>query len=315
MANAKICVWTFLSAKKQEKIGFPALLELSESRSMEFVLMNPLDKDTMEAMKQRSAVVDGRKHVVLHKISDFIKEGGDDSSVDMTMLMSSFSQLLTSMAATGADVRAINGMEGVQKIADRWITYRTLSKIPGVSGIRMPETVLLPSEARLAYPVLWKPVSACGHPTSHSMSFLPTPTCTGSTPLAPGILQQFIPHYGVLYKVFVVGSRIHVDIRPSLCVSSFEGRPHTFDSVFIRGLPSLTVEEERRARGRLDSLGELVIETSKRLSEGLGLCLFGWDMIIAESEGQQPYIIDVNNFPKFDGFPAFHSSLLDLLLD
>ena len=35
----------------------------------------------------------------------------------------------------------------------------------------------------------------------------------------PLLLQEFIPHYGVLFKIFVVGSNFHVVARPSIQVS------------------------------------------------------------------------------------------------
>lgn len=132
--------------------------------------------------------------------------------------------------------------------------------------------------------------------------------------LKDGIAQEFIPHGGVLYKVFVVGNVVSVDIRPSITEDDFssENSPHPFDSQFIRQLRPLHPSTLSFARSKLEQHSQLIEETSRLIREGLGLELFGWDLII--SDDGHPYIIDINNFPKFDGFPDFHKHLLHLIL-
>lgn len=301
-----------LTSKKQEKIRFEQLSELAPPNLL-FISVDPTVSADLERI--RETVMSTRdepsvRHILLHKITDFAKEEG--SSVELANVLGVVGKLLEEFP----EVKMINSIKGLKVLADRWETCNWIKD--KLDGISIPKSVLYDSgdkaDCSLKFPCLWKPLSACGHPSSHSMLFLPSPSTHLSTDI-PGLLQEFIRHRRILYKVFVVGETVRIDIRPSLGTALFGLKESgDFDSDFIRSLEPLSEDEIALAEKLVSvpSMQETVIKTSERLRGGLDLDLFGWDLIIGEDG--IPYIIDVNNFPKFEGFTDFHQHLLHLLL-
>lgn len=307
-----IVVWTFLTMKKREKIDYDRLVELASSSRVKiiFELVHPCCEEDMARMTAR-IVVSQERHVILHKISDYSKEElNNDIPLSLPTILDKINKLLEGLR----NVRVINSMEAIGLVSDRWKTCQFFQSLP--SEIKYPRTVIpcsLHAVRTLDFPVLWKPVSACGHPGSHDMFFITKDSLGQLQGVQDGITQEFVPHGGVLYKVFVVGSTVHVDIRPSIAEGDFGGKagPQPFDSQFIRQLRPLDPRILEMANARLNCYSHLVCNVSTVIRERLGLELFGWDLIV--SDAGHPYIIDVNNFPKFDGFPDFHKHLLDLI--
>lgn len=149
------------------------------------------------------------------------------------------------------------------------------------------------------------------------MFYIPTPSRNLHQGIpSDGIYQEFVPHGSILYKVYVVGNKVSVDIRSSMGVLDFGDakEPEPFDSDFLHALPKVSVSAHNEAHSKLAPLMPLIEAVSLRISQTLKLSLFGWDLIVGEGDGMA-YIIDVNYFPKFEGFPHFHASLLQLLID
>lgn len=317
-------VWCLLTEKKREKCRFPALLDASTGHPITFhELSSPED-----AIKRLHALVmeaggAGARHILLHKVTDYFKEA-EEEGVDLEVgvgrdVIGRLQGVVGSLRDAGVQVEVINSLEGIQVIADRWRTCQLLaSALP--PGISIPATRLYPfhaDETIMPHPLIWKPVAACGTPASHSLLFLKDEASLPSAEAGvEGIVQRYVRHAGILYKIFVVGDRVEVVIRPSISEGHFEGGdvgPQPFDSPFVRALRPLSSADMERAREGLRPHMELVKVTSRWLAEALGLRLFGWDMIVGEEDGR-PYIIDVNNFPKCDGFPNLPQALLHLLL-
>jgi hypothetical protein len=307
-----IVVWTFLTKKKREKIDYNRLVELASLSKFKisFELVRPCCEEDMERMTSR-ILISQERHVILHKLSDFSKEElNSDAPPSLHMILDKISGLLGRLR----NVRVINSIEAIGLVSDRWKTCQFFQTLP--SEIKCPRTVMpcsLDAIRALDFPILWKPVSACGYPGSHDMFFITRDGLGELQGFQDGIAQEFVPHGGILYKVFVVGSTVHVDIRPSIAEDDFAGEtgPRPFDSQFIRQLRPLDPSALETANARLFCCSRLVCDVSSVLRERLGLELFGWDLII--SDAGHPYIIDVNNFPKFDGFSDFHRHLLDLI--
>ncbi|KAJ1473297.1 inositol 1, 3, 4-trisphosphate 5/6-kinase-domain-containing protein [Baffinella frigidus] len=120
-----------------------------------------------------------------------------------------------------------------------------------------------------------------------------------------GILQEFVPHGGVLYKLYCVGGRCKVVNRPSI--------PDNFAS---DGGAEQEDDPEGYARRVLgaEPLPSLLAE---RIAGAVAACaggaeLFGVD-VVRRSGTNDVYVVDVNHFPGFHGMRTFPSALAALL--
>lgn len=217
----------------------------------------------------------------------------------------------------GINFEIINEFNGIRVISDRWRTYQHLpSALP--SDIHVPFTRVFGGNMNdLNYPVIWKPKAACGNPASHSLFLLKDQVSLSTIHEdAEGILQRYIPHSGILYKVFVVGGQVEVVMRPSISLEDFhlgENGAHSFDSAFVRKLQPLSTIQKKHAAEVVEHHRSLIMSTSESLSRSLGLRIFGWDLIVGEAD-EKPYVIDVNNFPKCDGFRDLPDAILSILM-
>ena len=194
----------------------------------------------------------------------------------------------------------IDDMTSVSLLSDRRATCEMLQSFAPPFGINLPPTELsLPSPLRsapLAFPVIRKPVAACSRHDAHHMVLYHAPCQVQMS--VEYILQQYIPHGGVLYKIYLIGEEVRVQLRPSL-EASREGDALSFNSQEMRAAGPVPADLAKRAMERFAALEGRVMEFTRALQKHLCLTLFGWDLIIEETT-DTPYIIDVNYFPGFD---------------
>lgn len=127
------------------------------------------------------------------------------------------------------------------------------------------------------------------------------------------IVQRFIAHHAVLYKIYVVGKGVHVVLRPSVCAPRVEDGVCEFDSHYLKtDAKPISGPAETEAWARFEPVRERVLAFTRYLARELSLSLFGWDLIISEQD-TTPYIIDVNTFPGYDGVPNVYEEITNLL--
>lgn len=255
-------------------------------------------------------------HLILHKITDFTKQIQDEDELGRIIALLDDQLAYLQRHHPSVIVRFINDLSAIRQIEDRRSMVSAF-KSSGILrvGVKVPNTVSFGQDIQC--PVIMKPRSACGQPDSHSMLFIPTlakfePTSDVST---DGILQEFIPHYRVIYKVYVIGDRAELDLRSSIGRDTFDlaGEVKAFNSDSIKALPKLTNAERIAATKRIEPHLSSVKEASRMLSRYLRLDLFGWDLLLSEDEPGNLYIIDLNHFPKFEGVTNFHQSIYELI--
>lgn len=130
----------------------------------------------------------------------------------------------------------------------------------------------------------------------------------------PCVLQSFINHNALLYKVFVVGETYRVVERPS--IRNFPSGPTdrkaiSFNSHHVSKPESsshLTSRENVEGTCRAPS-DDVIQKISRCLRQILGVSLFGIDIIINNQTGQHA-VIDINAFPGYEGVPTFFDDLL-----
>ncbi|KAG7238524.1 hypothetical protein INR49_030797 [Caranx melampygus] len=131
----------------------------------------------------------------------------------------------------------------------------------------------------------------------------------------PCVIQSFINHNAVLYKVFVVGDSYTVVERPSL--KNFPAGPADRKAIFFNSHNVSKPESSSDLTSRENVEGvsqppsdDVIRELSRSLREALGVSLFGIDVIINNQTGQHA-VIDINAFPGYEGVPEFFNDLLN----
>lgn len=241
-----------------------------------------------------------RVSVVLHKLSDWPLTAAELSAIE------------GELRAWGG--RVLDRLESASLLCDRRRTCNLLQLFTRKHPVRLPLTGHCSTSTTLAFPVIRKPVAACRSKHTHIMCLFYSPEQL-SCESFDCILQEFIPHGGVLYKIYVIGDQVSVKVRPSLLATE-PGEPFVFDSQSIMQAGHLTPgpDFEETARDRLEKQMPAVHAFTKALQKELQLTVFGWDLILEEGT-DTPHIIDVNYFPgydKVDFLPLLVQTLLSL---
>lgn len=163
----------------------------------------------------------------------------------------------------------------------------------------------------LRFPVLIKTVRACGAADAHHMSVAFSEKGLHHPDLrAPLIVQEYLNHGAVIWKIFVIGDYVAVVPRPSLCDLALDpARPNiTFNSQ--KGVPPELLAAQP---GKVPQPPQRVLESmASWLSARTGMTLFGFDVVVHEPvAGKLAYgVIDINYFPGYSGVPDFNERLL-----
>lgn len=131
---------------------------------------------------------------------------------------------------------------------------------------------------------------------------------------APCVLQQFVNHGAMLFKVFTVGEACHTAVRRSirdlepgafatLHFATSDVSKDESNSSLTRPLAAVTAHEPDF---------RLLVTFSDALRRAVGLSLIGVDFIY-DAESRRYGVIDLNAFPGYEKFPAFFDALLSLL--
>lgn len=272
-----------LPAKKWKKHGF------ERSDQITFV---PLEVGDLNAAALKRLQVD----MVLHKLGDFLPDAARLETIERELALWG-GHLVDNIRR----VSFLNDRRRICKLLG-WFTRHHAS-----FGLHLPPTSECTSPPSVAFPLIRKPLVACGAKDSHHMCIYYTPELLEPSP--DFLLQQFIPHHSLLYKVYVIGDQVRIQLRPSLGTEEAAGEgqdyqhrpPRPFNSQALKHLDTILPGSERQAQAlqRLAPHRKAMIDFTHILQKELELDLFGWDLIIEEGTGRL-YIIDINYFPGYD---------------
>ncbi|KAL7085379.1 hypothetical protein ACP275_14G278800 [Erythranthe tilingii] len=133
----------------------------------------------------------------------------------------------------------------------------------------------------------------------------------------PLVLQEFINHGGVLFKVYIVGEAIKVVRRFSLPDVS---KRELSKSAGVYRFPRVSCAAASADEAHLDPcVGELpprplLERLAKELRRRLGLRLFNLDIIREHGSRDRYYVIDINYFPGYGKMPEYEHIFTDFLL-
>lgn len=179
---------------------------------------------------------------------------------------------------------------------------------------------LYDSCSQLKFPVIAKPLVADGSANSHQMYLVFNKEGFNEVS-APVVIQEFVNHGGVIFKVYVVGKYVQCEKRKSLpditeesMGSSFSGNAMSFSQ--ISNLVGGEDDEQKLnlERAEMPPL-EFVEELASELRVKMGLNLFNFDLIRDASDKNRYLVIDINYFPGYAKMPNYESVLTEFFKD
>ncbi|ESR46939.1 Inositol-tetrakisphosphate 1-kinase 3 [Citrus sinensis] len=177
----------------------------------------------------------------------------------------------------------------------------------------IPDVVL---KAGLTLPLVAKPLVADGSAKSHELS-LAYDQYSLKKLEPPLVLQEFVNHGGVLFKVYIVGEAIKVVRRFSLPDVT---KQDLSTSAGVFRFPRVSCAAASADDADLDPCvaelppRPLLERLAKELRRQLGLRLFNLDIIREHGTRDQFYVIDINYFPGYGKMPEYEHIFTDFLL-
>ncbi|KAL4595724.1 hypothetical protein ACB092_12G111700 [Castanea dentata] len=212
--------------------------------------------------------------------------------------------------------------------------HNRVSMLDVVSNLKIPQgnqTFEVPKqrieELGLKFPLIAKPVSVDGSAKSHEMFFVFNENGLKKLKLKkPIMMQEFVNHSGVIFKVYVVGDHVKCVKRSSLSDIYKE----TLNSVaedegfLLFSKISNLVEKNDEAEGGSSNEvegycygAEKLVEEAKMppLEFAMGLKLFNFDLIRNSRDGNKYFVIDINYFPGYVNMLEYESIFVDFFYD
>ncbi|XP_078287076.1 inositol-tetrakisphosphate 1-kinase-like [Rhinoraja longicauda] len=301
-----------LSEKKRKKLHFLVFVELCRNKGIEVV-----EIDLTKCMEDQ-----GPFDVIIHKLSDLMVEADQDNPRSQQLLQK-FQDYVDSHPRT----ILLDPLPAMRRLADRFQSYKLIQQLQSLdqddhfcnppylelSKGSPSEILCLIREQKLTFPFICKTRVAQGS-SAHDMALIFGEDGLGDISL-PCVIQSFINHNAVLYKVFVVGQSHFVVKRPSLknfAIGKSDRKTIFFNSHEVSKPEScshLTQRDECEEQPSSPSDG-VIQSISRCLQVSLGLTLFGVDVIIDSKSGKLA-VIDINAFPGYEDVPDFFDALLD----
>lgn len=301
MANpSRLVVGYALTAKKAESFLKPALVASARSKGIIFSLID-YDQPLLDQ---------GPFDVILHKITGEV-----------------WHQQLKAYKQKNPKVFIFDPPEAIKKVYNRKSMLQEVADLNfqhSQGNVGVPKQLVVDVDSvsiceevareNLRFPLVAKPLWIDGTTKSHALSlaFNDSGLLSLTTPL---VLQEFVNHGGIMFKVFVVGHLIKVVHRPSLWdVCGDEAR-----ETGVMAFPRVSSAAAMAAGSDLDpSVIEypsegMLSSLAKKLSSRLGLNLFNLDMIRESGKGNQYYVIDINYFPGYGKVPDYENVFTEFL--
>ncbi|KAJ0261061.1 Inositol-tetrakisphosphate 1-kinase 1 [Hirschfeldia incana] len=308
MSDSTYRVGYALASKKEQSFIQPSLIEHSRQRGIDLIKLDP----TKPLLEQ------GKLDCVIHKLYDDY-----------------WKQNLNEFREKCPNVPVVDSPEDIERLHNRvsMLEVITQLKFPVSESERfgVPKQVVVmdPTVLRggglgeLEFPVIAKPLDADGSAKSHKM-FLIYDQEGMKILKAPIVLQEFVNHGGVIFKVYVVGGYVKCVKRRSLPDISEEKIGTSKGSLPFSQISNLTTaqEEKNKEYGEDRSLEKVEMppssfleELAKAMRRSMGLNLFNFDVIRDARDVDRYLVIDINYFPGYAKMPSYEPVLTDFFWD
>lgn len=297
-----------LAPKKQKSFIRDSLVNLASDRSIDLIKI-----DT-----EKPLIEQGPFDCVLHK------RYGDDWKLQ-----------LAEYKIKNPNVVIIDAPEAIERLHNRISMLQVVSELKivqnGSETFGIPKQIVIydvetlqdhRSWELLKFPVIAKPLVADGSAKSHKMSLVYNHG--GLVNLKPPIvLQEFVNHGGVIFKVYVAGEYVKCVKRKSLPDVSDEkleslGGLLTFSQISNLASNEKTDEKYYKLM-QLDDCEmppqKFITDIARGLRKVMKLNLFNFDVIRDTRLGNRYLVIDINYFPGYAKMPSYESVLTDFFCD
>ncbi|KAJ7965899.1 Inositol-tetrakisphosphate 1-kinase [Quillaja saponaria] len=291
-----------LTSKKTKSFLQPKLEGLARNKGILFVAID----------QNRPLSDQGPFDIVLHKL-----------------LGKDWRQILEDYRQTHPEVTVLDPPDAIQHLRNRQYMLQAVADMnfsDSYGKVDVPKQLVIKRDASsipdlvdragLRLPLVAKPLVADGSAKSHELS-LAYEQYSLQKLEPPLVLQEFVNHGGVLFKVYIVGDAIKVVRRFSLPdVSKWE----LSTNAGIYHFPRVSCAAASADDADLDpNVAELpprplLERLAKELRCRLGLHLFNLDIIREHGTRDQFYVIDINYFPGYGKMPEYEHIFTDFLL-
>ncbi|XP_048500759.1 inositol-tetrakisphosphate 1-kinase 1 [Beta vulgaris subsp. vulgaris] len=293
-----------LAPKKQQSFIRESLINLARERLIDLI---KIDTD-------KPLIDQGPFDCILHKLY------GDDWKLQ-----------LVDYKAKNPNVVILDAPEAIERLHNRISMLQVVSELKIAQNDR--ETFGIPKQIviydaetlrdhrswdGLKFPVIAKPLVADGSAKSHKMSLVYNHGGLGNLK-PPIVLQEFINHGGVIFKVYVVGEYVKCVKRkslPDVLEDKLEslGGLVAFSQVSNLANNEMTDEKYYKMM-HLDDCEmppqEFITDIARGLREVMKLNLFNFDVIRDTRLGNRYLVIDINYFPGYAKMPSYESVMTD----
>ncbi|PAA94575.1 hypothetical protein BOX15_Mlig024962g2, partial [Macrostomum lignano] len=311
-------VAVLLSDEKERKLR---LFERCRQNPPSGVRFHRLDLD--ELLQSGS-----RYRVVLHKIHSELTSNKPES-IDRVRRFKAW------IEARGSELVLLDPLRGLESmLLYRFAQCQAMSRcvaacpeplrqrvfVPRYALVQNPGDPVADSNGALRFPLLCKPHLASGA-EAHSMSLV-----FNAGQLAdlrpPLVAQEFVNHGARIIKVYVLGSRIHACIRPSVrdFQADYAGPAIQFSSHAVSKAGCQSELSDAAASAQNGDDGEMLLSRYSGLLEPLcracrsvlGLDLLNLDLVPDTRSGRLG-LVDINQFPGFESMPNYVDALVELI--
>ncbi|XP_011626376.1 inositol-tetrakisphosphate 1-kinase 3 isoform X1 [Amborella trichopoda] len=298
----KLVVGYALTSKKVKSFLQPKLERLARKKGILFVAID----------RNKSLTEQGPFDIVLHKLTG-----------------REWRQILEDYRQKYPEVTVLDPPDAIQHVHNRQSMLQDVADLnlcDSYGKVGVPKQLVIitdPSSipdavkrSGLQLPLVAKPLVVDGSAKSHELS-LAYDQLSLSQLEPPLVLQEFVNHGGVLFKVYIVGDAVKVVRRFSL--PDVDSR-QLLNCAGVIPFPRVSNAAASADDADLDPcIAELpprplLEKLAKELRRRLGLRLFNIDMIREHGSKDRFYVIDINYFPGLGKMPGYEHIFTDFLL-
>ncbi|XP_073131177.1 inositol-tetrakisphosphate 1-kinase 1 [Henckelia pumila] len=295
-----------LAPKKVQSFIQPSLVHTAEQAGIDLVQIH-LDKSLIEQ---------GPFDCLIHKLT------GPEWTRQLLEFRSQSPQLII-IDYPDAIERIRSRVSMLQVVQELIISHKISIGIPKQVFVESHESVFdcVKSEG-MNFPVIAKPFVADGSPASHQMWLVFRETGLKELKLNTSfVLQEFVNHGGVIFKVYVAGKHVTCVKRgslPDIELNKVGKSENLLPFSQISNLTSHASSDEgvtRLIEATEMPPSSFLNEVATGLRQALRLNLFNFDMIRDSRIDDRYLIIDVNYFPGYAKMPDYEKILTYFFLD
>ncbi|XP_021816216.1 inositol-tetrakisphosphate 1-kinase 1-like [Prunus avium] len=318
--------------KKEQSFIQPSLLDHASQNGIDFVPISITDSLSEEEAAE-ALIQQGPFHCIIHKLY------GHRWNHQLKQYSSKYPQTLI-----------LDPPDSIERLHNRVSMLQVVSALKLNSqfniSVSVPKQVVLQNpqspdsihnntiDGAVEFPVIAKPLLANGSAKSHEMCLVfdpkglqtllltTTTTTTTSASTQPILLQQFVNHGEVVFKVYVIGEYVQCVKRSSLPdiseqqLTALEGQVLPFSQISNSPQPQ---EGDEHGLGLAHDPHEMppsdfVEELARGIRLGLKLNFFNFDVIRDSGNPHSYFVIDINYFPGYAKLPSYEQMLTNFLL-